>query len=158
MVRFIAILGIAYVAVTGARSIAQAQDEASLREVFPETSHFLAIKNGEEIVYYKAEDRDGKMLGVVFKVVAKGYQGNIETLVGMFKDGTINTIKVLPQNETPGLGARVAEFNFTDQFKNVKDFDQIQAIAGATISSTAVIDSVKKKAGEIRQLMKEGAE
>ena len=36
----------------------------------------------------------------------------------MTKDGTITAIKVLNQNETPGLGARVTETDFTRQFTN----------------------------------------
>jgi electron transport complex protein RnfG len=141
---------------TKARIIAQAQaeEEASLREVMPEAVHFEPVKTGEEVVYYKAHDKGGKLVGVAFKVSAKGYSSAIETMVGMFGDGRINAVKILSQNETPGLGARVAEPAFAAQFKNIKDFSNVQAITGATISSKAVIDSVKKKAEEIKALIK----
>ena len=64
--------------------------------------------------------------------------------------------KILSQNETPGLGARVAEPAFTAAFGNKKasDLAGVQAITGATISSHAVIDSVKKRAEEIKGMIK----
>jgi electron transport complex protein RnfG len=133
---------------------AQAEEEASLREVLPLGAHFEAVKSQDSIVYYNAQDKAGKLIGVAFKTSGKGYSGTIETMAGMLKDGTITAIKILNQNETPGLGARVSEPDFTGQFKNKRDLVNVQAITGATISSKAVIDSVEKKAQEIKGLIK----
>ena len=74
----------------------------------------------------------------------------------MDAQGKISVIKVLDQNETPGLGGMVSDVSFTSRFsgKNISDLDGIQAITGATISSRAVIDSVKKKAEVIQSLLK----
>lgn len=135
--------------------LAQAEEELGLRDVLPEASRFEPMKKGEEIFYYKAIDIEGKLIGVVFKVTAKGYSSNIQTIAGMLIDGRINAIKVLSQDETPGLGTRVNEPKFTLQFKHIYDFSGVQAITGATISSRAVIESVRKKAEEIRGLIKE---
>jgi electron transport complex protein RnfG len=134
-------------------SQAQAEEEASLREVMPLAMHFEAVKPKDDILYYKAHDKEGKLIGVAFKASGKGYSSTIETMVGMLKDGTITAIKVLSQNETPGLGARVAEPEFTGQFENLKNISSVNAITGATISSRAVTDSVQKKAGEIKALI-----
>jgi electron transport complex protein RnfG len=122
----------------------------------PEAANFEPVKKGEDIIYYKAIDKEGKFIGVAFKATGKGYSGSIETMAGMTKDGIITAIKILDQNETPGLGASVAESSFTNQFtdKNIQALSQVQAITGATISSKAVIDSVKKKAEEIKGLIK----
>lgn len=134
---------------------AQAEEDASLKEVIPGAERFEAVKSGDEIIYYKAEDREGRLIGAAFKASGKGYSSSVETMVGMLKDGTISAIKILSQNETPGLGARVAEPSFTSQFsqRNIRDLSQVQAITGATISSKAVIDSVKEKAEEIKKLI-----
>ena len=165
MVRYGSILGLICIvaagflaginALTSSRIIAQAQaeEEAGLKEVVPPGAHFEAVKSGEKTLYYKAHDKEGRLIGVAFKALAKGYSSDIETLVGMLPDGTILAIKILNQNETPGLGSRVSEAEFTGQFKNKKDLNNTQAITGATISSRAVIDSVKSKAEEIKQLM-----
>lgn len=132
---------------------AQAEEEESLKEVLPMAVIFKPIKSGDEILYYKAENKEGELIGVVFKSTGKGYSSTIETLVGMLGDGTITAIKILSQNETPGVGAQIVESNFTNQFKNKKDLSDVQAITGATISSQAVIDSVNKRTEEIRELI-----
>lgn len=144
---------------TKARILAQAQneEEAALLRVLPNTKNFEPIKSDSDILYYKALDKDGKLVGVAFKTSAKGYSSTIETLVGMTKKGTITAIEILNQNETPGLGSRVVEPSFTGQFanKDIQGLDQVAAITGATISSTAVIDAVKNKAQEIKGLLNE---
>ncbi|MDD5729983.1 MAG: RnfABCDGE type electron transport complex subunit G [Candidatus Omnitrophica bacterium] len=145
--------------VTKTRILSQAksEEEAGLKEVVPEGARFDAVKSGNETIYYKAFDKNGMAAGVAFKAEGKGYSSVIETLAGMKNDGTIIAVKILNHNETPGLGARVAEHSFTGQFanKNIRDLNQVQAITGATISSKAVMDSVKKKAEEIKNLLKD---
>ena len=133
---------------------AQAEEQAGLKEVLPQAENFEPIKSTEDIIYYKAYDKNGKFMGAAFKASGKGYSSTIEVMVGMLDDGTITAIKVLSQNETPGLGANVAEPPFTSQFSHKKNLDDVQAITGATISSKAVIDLVRKKAQEIKGLIK----
>jgi len=135
---------------------AKAEEEAGLKEVMPDAVNFEPVKSGDDVIYYKAYGKDGRFLGAVFKAAGKGYSSTIETIAGITKDGTITAIKVMSQNETPGLGARVVETPFTGQFvnKNTQNLTEVQAITGATISSKAVIDSVKKKAEEIKGLIK----
>jgi electron transport complex protein RnfG len=137
---------------------AQTEEEVSLRGVLPEGVRFEPVTSGNETVYYKAFDSKKQLIGAAFKAEGKGYSGTIETMVGMLTDGTIVTIKVLAQDETPGLGARVCEPAFSQQFarKHAQELATVQAITGATISSKAVIDSVQKKAQEIRVLMQNG--
>ena len=144
-------------AVTKPRIISMAQTEEAkrLKEVMPEGEGFEPIKIGQEIIYYKAFDKENNFIGVAFKAQGKGYSSPIESIVGMTKDGRINAIRILSQNETPGLGTRIAENNFLERFIgwDVQVPKGVQAIAGATISSKAVIDSVEKKAQEIKELI-----
>ncbi len=166
MFRFGLILGVICITAAGLlagvnsltkpRILAQAQveEESGLKEVLPEADRFEAVKEKEEIIYYKGHNKDGKFIGAVFKAAGKGYSSTIEALVGMLKDGKITAIKILSQNETPGLGSRIADLSFTNQFKNINDLSRVQAITGATISSQAVIDLVEKKALEVRDLIK----
>ena len=141
---------------TKPRILAQAfsEENSGLKEVLPEADKFEVVKEKEEIVYYKGYDKGGKFVGVAFKATGKGYSSVIETLVGMLKDGKIMAIKILSQNETPGLGSRITDSSFIDQFRGVDDLSTVQAITGATISSRGVIASVEKKALEIRGLIK----
>ena len=137
---------------------AQAEEQAALREVMPLAAKFTAIRPDpdKEISYYKAFDARGKLIGFVFKAKGKGYSSVIETLAGIFLDEKISAIKVISLNETPGLGMQVTENKFTGQFhqQNSLDLSGVQAITGATISSRAVMNSVIKKAQEIKELIK----
>jgi len=135
---------------------AQAEENAGLKQVMPAAASFIPVKEGDELLYYKALDAQGQQMGFVFKASGKGYSSVIETLAGIFLDGKISAIKILSQNETPGLGMRVTEDQFTRQFQNQDSasLSGVQAISGATISSRAVMDAVIKKAKEIRALTK----
>lgn len=160
--------------------VARAEEEkkSSLKEVLPQAESFEPVKEGEQVLYYEAYDKEKKVVGVAFIASAKGYSSVIETMVGMAQDGTITAVKILQQNETPGLGSRVQEIKddltlfdamagrkstasskpwFQQQFsgKKLNELAEVDGITGATISSRAVIDSVKKKTGEISQLLKE---
>jgi electron transport complex protein RnfG len=130
------------------------EEKAALEEVMPQADRFELMKGEGKPDYYKAFDKSGTFLGVVFKSSAKGYSSTIEVLTGMLKSGKIVAIKVLSQNETPGLGSQVSDNKFTGQFSG-KDsaLSDVQAITGATISSRAVINSVKEKAKEIKTLI-----
>jgi len=137
---------------------ALAEEQAALKEVMSGAAKFTAVKPDahKEILYYKAFDSQDKLIGFVFKASGKGYSSVIETLVGVFPDGLISAVKVISQNETPGLGMRVTENKFTGQFSNQNSLNLsgVQAISGATISSRAIMNSVMKKAQEIRELIK----
>jgi len=139
--------------------IQQAKEEkAALEEVFPEAAIFKPRLSQEEVLYFLAYDKDNKLLGFVIKAQAKGYSSEIETLVGLNLNLKIKQVKVLSQNETPGLGSRIAMDSFTGRFagKNLAGLNDVQAITGATISSGAVIKSIKDKlAGLNEQLTRE---
>jgi Na+-translocating ferredoxin:NAD+ oxidoreductase subunit G len=137
---------------------ALAEEQARFKEVMPFAVKFTEVrsKTDKKILYYRALDKQDKLIGFIFEASGKGYSSVIETLVGIFPDGKINAIKVISLNETPGLGMRVTESKFTDQFRsqNSLDLSSVEAIAGATISSRAVMNAVMKKAQEIRELIK----
>lgn len=151
------LVGVNYL--TQGKIIAQAQEEerASLKEVLPAAVRFDPVKKEGVIIYYKGYGQDNNFAGVAFKAGSKGYSSAIEAMVGLDNQGNITNIKILSQNETPGLGARIVEPLFTGQFarKDIGGLDKVQAITGATISSKAVVESVQKKAEEIWKLLKD---
>ena len=96
---------------------------------------------------------EGKFQGVAIKTKSgKGYSGDIWLMVGFEKDGTIADIFVTQHLETPGLGSKMSEPFFLDQYRGKhpgkdnllvrKDGGTIDAISGATISSRAFSESV----------------
>lgn len=145
-------------ALTKPKIITQAhlQEEQGLREIFPEGVRFEPAELQGTIVYYKVYSKIDKFMGIAFKTLAKGYSSRIEMVVGMGKDGKILAMKIINQNETPGLGSRITEPPFIEKFshKDILELAQVEAITGATISSRAVIEAVKEKAKEIKELIK----
>lgn len=84
----------------------------------------------------------------------KGFGGRMEVIVGFFLDGTISGFKVINHHETPGLGTKVNEKRFQEQFQGLnpgkhilkvkQDGGDIDAVTAATISSRAVVDAIQK--------------
>ncbi len=98
---------------------------------------------------------DGDVIGYVFTITThQGYGGDITCAVGILSDGTVNGIEMLSISETAGLGMKAKEPEFKDQYKGVKTdqftytkekataADQIDAITGATITTSAVTGGV----------------
>lgn len=97
--------------------------------------------------------RSGKLTGIAFETFGKGYGGDIGVMVGFATDGAkLEGIGITTLKETPGLGARVVEPDYRDQFKGhvtdsialEKKGGSITAISGATISSTGTVAAVNE--------------
>lgn len=123
----------------------------TLRSIFPEMSKY-ELEDEVYIIY-----EDGEKAGYAFMASGSGYGGNIDILVGLDSGFGIKGISILSQTETPGLGSRITESLFTDQFKGLSVSDialkseggKIDAITGATISSRAVVGAIQKRMVEI---------
>lgn len=134
------------------------EENLALKEVMPDSTSFKPVFQEDKIIYYLAYDDNNKLSGFVVKSQNKGYASDIEVLAGLNTNLEITEIKILAQNETPGLGNRIIEPSFLGQFKgkNLETFGEVQAITGATISSSAVINAVKTKISELKErLLKE---
>ena len=134
-----------------------AQEEA-LREVMPEETadRLEPVEKDGVVRYWKAfKGSASQSTGYVFIAKKYGYSSVIETMVGMKKDGTVTGVRVISQNETPGLGVKIAGSSFTKQFinRNVSELElsknNIHAVTGATISSRAFLDSIKSSGMEM---------
>lgn len=85
-----------------------------------------------------------------------GYGGPISVMVGFDASGAVTGVSVLAHTETPGLGARITEGAFLQQFVGarpggeplavIKDGGAVDAITAATISSRAVCDAINAAA------------
>ncbi len=125
--------------------------KSNLRSVFKNAVRFETIK---EDTLWHAFDESDSLIGIAFKAYPRGYGGPIETLVGVKLDGKITGIIIASPSEglkeTPGLGLKVREKWFTDQFVEKKKEDlllkkdggTLDAITAATISSRAVVRGV----------------
>lgn len=164
-VAVISALSLGYVYQITKEPIAKAKDQKTLDAISEVVGDFdnnpfaekttVVSPNGK----YELELFPARQNGIITSVAIKtfsdnGFGGKIELIIGMLMDGTITGYKVIEQKETPGLGTKIAEKKFADQFiglnsyihkiKLKKDGGEIDAVTGATISSKAVIDAVKK--------------
>ena len=124
---------------------AAAERAARVRsEIIPEAEGFepLSIDGMPDVV--KEAYRATNNVGYVFVMKVAGYGGDIEIICGFREDGTIITTRVLEHSETKGLGDRVADESFGNQFAG-KDssIPGVSAITGATISSNAYLEAVR---------------
>ncbi len=146
--------------------------------------------NGEDFNYWRGEKEteEGVSTGYAYIASAPGYSGDVVTMVGVDKEGSILGLSILQQTETPGLGARCTEVAssqtflgfitggdeevgetvpwFQKQFRGLDAMEKIRilqkgdwnpsmkddllernaitSLTGATITSRAVVDGVKK--------------
>lgn len=96
---------------------------------------------------------------VAFEFFGSGLWGNISGIIALNPDlETIYGLKVVHQEETPGLGGRITEREFLNQFRNKKIIpkllllppgkatkeNEVDAITGATMTSKSFEDILNK--------------
>ena len=141
--------------------VVKAQTEAKIKSIlesiFPDLTSFQ--ESGEIFIVYEGDN----IAGYTFIAVGNGYGGPINILVGMNTDHTLRDMEVLSHTETPGLGSKIIEEPFTEQFVGLvadeialsRDGGKIDAITGATISSRAVVSAIQEKMLEIIEILSE---
>jgi Na+-transporting NADH:ubiquinone oxidoreductase subunit C len=125
----------------------------------------VETRQADGVTYYEAGNGD-----IAFAYGGPGLWGPIEGIIAIGPNfESLTGVTILRQEETPGLGSRIAEPPYLDQFKG-KRFAQglklvapgrggadneIDAITGATLSSNAFVDilnrALKAKVPVIRE-------
>ena len=105
-----------------------------------------------EVIYIAT--KDDQIIGRAYPVGGAGLWGSIEAYVGLSEDKSrILGLDFISQEETPGLGGRIDEKIFKDQFRGIEidgnreivsyrpaSDGNLDSIAGATLTSQAVAD------------------
>lgn len=101
--------------------------------------------------------RAGHPSAVLLRIQTLGYEGSIELLIAIDSQGRLLGVKTLRHSETPGLGAAIAGWpnawlqTFNGKSRQApddngwalkKDQGQFDQLAGATVTSRAVIQAV----------------
>ena len=116
-----------------------AEADAARQEIFP------GARFEEHGGYFTAMDQNGAPLGYCVDSEAQGYGGVIKITVGLDPEGGILKVKVVSADgETPGLGQKVKEESFLQQFVGGRDAVQADSIASATYSSRGVENAVNQ--------------
>lgn len=102
--------------------------------------------------------KDGKITGyILISSTWKGYEGLIRTMLVTDAQGEIKAVRILEQNETPGLGNKVITTDWVHSFDNLplaqaqlpylavkKDGGQIDEFTGATITPRAIVNQIRE--------------
>lgn len=120
-----------------------------------DADNFEECENGE-ITYYAAIN-GGKTAAYIFTESSKGYGGDVSVMTAIKPDGTVAGVAILDvSGETPGLGQNAAKESFFSQYIGLKkgvsvlkngakaENNEVDAVTGATITSTAVTRAVNK--------------
>lgn len=140
-----ALLG-AYNGLLGVRKAnAERELQAKMETLLPGSKTFVAEEyDGEDAnitCVYRGET------GVVVGTTVAGYAGDIAMLIGVSEDGTVTGLQVRQMEETFGLGGEaLVDWEFLAQFLRTDGSaevgKEIDAIAGATVTSNAIARSV----------------
>ena len=148
----------------------QARLERAVLEVVPAgVASRPATLDGRAV--HRVLDGSGRLVGWAVPAETVGFQDRIRLLVGISPDGkTILGLAVLQSTETPGLGERIREADFRDQFIGKSTGEPLEAvkpgqtagqpidaISGATISSNAVVRAVNEQLAWIRAALPRAA-
>jgi Na+-transporting NADH:ubiquinone oxidoreductase subunit C len=155
-------------------AMATGSDAMKIMNAYPKSyKEFVSpVKEGQFPRKAFSVSADQNPIAYVFDITGKGLWGTMHALVATSIDKeTILGINIYEQEETPGLGARIGETWFRDQFRQKKvfldgkpvsftlipekqkplDSSQINQITGASITSNAVISMLKDELQVIRQ-------
>ena len=107
-----------------------------------------------------------EQIGWAIKATGSGYADNITLVLGVDRQvRRVTGMSVIANNETPGLGNKIAGEDFEGRFEGLSaaapveviktrpgpDENAIQAISGATISSQSVADIVNTAVSDLRE-------
>lgn len=144
----------------------KAETERAIFIVQADATKYEKIEN-VDFELYEVFDESSNSLGYALPYEGNGFQGKIRLIIGVNKEvDKVLGLEVLEQVETPGLGTKVTETPFTEQFinlivtpeikyvKGVKPLNpnEVEAITGATISSKAVVRIVNEGIKRLKEI------
>jgi NosR/NirI family transcriptional regulator, nitrous oxide reductase regulator len=124
-----------------------------IQDLFPQGGSLRETASGLTHVL----DRHGERVGMFMQTLPDcadiiGYSGPSDLLIAMNRDGGVIAVRVLSSRDTPEHVAEVvAHRDFFAQFKDrllgQPSSEPIHAVSGATLTSTAMAESINKKLG-----------
>ncbi|QSX06204.1 RnfABCDGE type electron transport complex subunit G [Sedimentibacter sp. zth1] len=143
--------------------------EAKSMDVFDEALEVKIKEQNEKFISLKiCKDESGNDLGYAIQTLStrKGYDGDIEIIVGISLEGKVVGIKVTQHAETPGLGSHIEDAEYQQQFigkstdtelkvsKTPKDETEVEALGGATYSSKSFTSAINNAMAIYNEFLK----
>ena len=129
--------------------IAEANAEQKAQEIYaslvPDAKEFVPVDCTVEGCTAALEGRDaaGDVVAYVIVAQSKGYGGQVPIAVAFGRKGTVKNITAMANDETPGLGTKIANDSYIGQYvgraAEATTADDVDLISGATISSKAAL-------------------
>ena len=154
----------------------QKEIEEAIVKVVPGTTQNRKLYEEEDFTIYGGQDESGETTGYAVQATGIGFQDKITLMFGL--DDSIKKITgltIIDQKETPGLGAKITDWNAFLQFwtdrdatgqltlrkppaSSLKDLSpsEINTITGATISSQKVLEIVNLSLDKLKTVISEG--
>lgn len=154
----------------------QAEIEEAIEEVVDDAESGNVVYEDEDLVIYRELEDDGDLAGFAIQATGVGFQDKITLMFGLDETLTkITGLTIIDQKETPGLGARITEWDAFLQFWEERDATgllslrkppvrtpeelltaEINSITAATISSRKVLEIVNLSLDKVRALIAKG--
>lgn len=154
----------------------QAEIEEAIAEVVDGAEVNQTMYEEDDLVIYRGLEDDGDLAGFAVQATGVGFQDKITLMFGL--DASLREITgltVIDQKETPGLGAKIEDWETFLQFWENRDATglltlrkppagtidkllptEINTITAATISSKKVLGIVNLSLERLRELIKQG--
>lgn len=122
---------------------------ARMQQIFPAAAN-LEDKTVEGQTATLALDGAGQVVGLLTEGSVAGYGGPITFSLAVDGEGKVVSVGVISQSETPGIGDKIKQQPFLDQFTGKTAADaltvgqDIDNISGATVSATALTTGVRQ--------------
>lgn len=140
-----------------------ASEEKAMKQLINEAERFTEVEEitDESIKKIAVAKKENQTVGYVLRLEPNGYGGAIKMLIGIDTEGRVKGISILEHSETPGFGANANRDSFKNQFaerstplkvsKTSPNEDEIEAITGATITSTAITNAVNTASEYVKE-------
>jgi electron transport complex protein RnfG len=154
----------------------QAEIEDAIKDVVDGAEVNTIVFEDEDLVIYRELEEDGDLAGYAIQATGVGFQDKITLMLGLDETLTkITGLTIIDQKETPGLGAKITEWDAFLQFWEDRDATgpislrkppvrtptellatEINSITAATISSRKVLGIVNLSLEKVRELITKG--
>lgn len=114
-------------------------------QLVPDAKEFVPVECSVEgcTAALEARDAAGDVVAYVIVAQSKGYGGQVPIAVAFGRKGSVKSITAMSNEETPGLGTKIADESYIGQYVGMGaeslQADDIDLISGATISSKAAL-------------------
>jgi electron transport complex protein RnfG len=154
----------------------QAEIQEAIEEVVDEAEVDQKVYEEEDFFVYRELDDENQLVGFAIQATGVGFQDKITLMFGL--DASLKEITgltIIDQKETPGLGAKIEDWDAFLQFWENRDVSglltlrkpparainellptEINTITAATISSKKVLEIVNRSLERVRELIKQG--